>query len=241
MRCNPKNRKGFSFLTGVCLLLISMGPQVSTARAQAPKLATTVVGPQKRTAIQPTIGYETPHKPAHFPAKPYFIEFRSRSALSYGHTFSVYGRLNSQGRIVQSTVAGLHPATESSVPWMVGHLIPVISETGASDGDTEDIYITARYRILLSEAEYNWITAYIKQLQANSPLWHAALYNCNAFVADIAKAMGLRTPYLTVQMPKDFINNLRELNGGRQEMSDGPQQSAALTSPAVQSSHAGVQ
>ena len=124
---------------------------------------------------------------------------------------------------------------------MIGHLIPVISETGASDGDTEDIYITARYRILLSEAEYKWVTAYIKQLQASSPLWHAALYNCNAFVADIAKAMGLRTPYSTVQMPKEFINNLRELNGGRREMSDGGQEAAALTHPAVQSRHAGVQ
>ena len=57
-------------------------------------------------------------------------------------------------RITARDVIGLHPATESSVPWMIGHLIPVVSETGASDGDFEDKYIIARYRVLLTEPEY---------------------------------------------------------------------------------------
>lgn len=146
-------------------------------------------------------------------AKRYFIEFRARTAQSYGHAYSVYGRLDAQGKIVEGHVAGLHPATESVVPWMVGHLVPVPSETGASDGDREDEYISARYRIELSEPEYRKVVASIKELQASSPLWHAVFYNCNAFIADIARSMGLKTPP-HVLYPELFVNNLRAMNTG---------------------------
>jgi hypothetical protein len=147
--------------------------------------------------------------------KPYYIEFRSRSAQSYGHTFSIYGRLNGQGKIASKAVAGLHPFTESAVPWMVGHLFLVPSETGASDGDTEDQYVTARFRVALSQAEYAKVTTFIKDLQKKSPVWHAVLYNCNAFVGDIARFMGLETPSSTMLMPADYINGLRDLNISR--------------------------
>ena len=142
--------------------------------------------------------------------RPYFIEFRARSALSYGHTFAVYGRVGTKiGSGV--FVAGLHPFTESSIPWMIGHFVPVPSETGASDGDTEDQYIIARYRVLLTESEYRALTSSIKKLQDSSPVWHAVLYNCNAFVGDIAKSIGLKTPS-TLQMPKEFIEDLKQIN-----------------------------
>ena len=146
--------------------------------------------------------------------KPYYIEFRSRSAQSYGHTFSIYGRLNG-GKIASKAVAGLHPFTESALPWMVGHLFLVPSETGASDGDTEDQYVTARFRVALSQAEYAKVTTFIKDLQKKSPVWHAVLYNCNAFIGDIARFMGLETPSSTMLMPAEYINGLRDLNISR--------------------------
>jgi hypothetical protein len=151
-------------------------------------------------------GSEAVHKQT----KSYFIEFRARAAQSYGHTFAVHGRVGQ--KITADRVVGLHPFTESPIPWMAGHIIMVPSETGASDGDTEDQYIIARYRILLTEQEHRHLVAHMKQMQASSPLWHAVLYNCNAFVADIAKSMGLKTPSSTLLMPKDFITQLRELN-----------------------------
>ena len=147
--------------------------------------------------------------------KPYYIEFRSRSAQSYGHTFSIYGRLNGQGKIASKSVAGLHPFSESAVPWMIGHLFLVPSETGASDGDTEDQYVTARFRVALSQAEYAKVTTFIKGLQKKSPVWHAVLYNCNAFVGDIARFMGMETPSSTMLMPAEYINGLRDLNISR--------------------------
>jgi hypothetical protein len=153
-------------------------------------------------------------------AKRYFIEFRSRAAASYGHTYVVHGRLNERGEIAESQVAGLHPAGDredcencSLLPWLLGHIVPVPAETGASDGDLEEQYVTARWRILLAEAEYRKITADIKRLQASSPVWHAFLINCNAFGGQIAQAMGLQIPFW-VQYPEDFINTLREMNGG---------------------------
>ncbi|MGL5362930.1 MAG: hypothetical protein ACRDBH_08620 [Bosea sp. (in: a-proteobacteria)] len=146
--------------------------------------------------------------------KPYFVEFRARSALSYGHTFAAFGRRAPDGSIRKFEVAGLHPATESPVPWMVGHIIAVPAETGPSDGDLEEQYVTARYRVDLSEAEYKLVLAEIRRLQQNSPMWHAVIYNCNAFVADIGRFMGLTAPQALL-FPDEFINGMREQNAGR--------------------------
>jgi hypothetical protein len=164
--------------------------------------------------VAPEAAQPSPAKAAPSFGKPYYIEFRARSAQSYGHTFSIHGRLNG-GKIATKTVSGLHPATESPVPWMVGHLVMVPSETGASDGDTEDQYVTARFRVTLSQDEYKRVTAYIKDLEKKSPLWHAVLYNCNAYIGDIARFMGMETPSSTMLMPAEYIDGLRDLNISR--------------------------
>jgi hypothetical protein len=208
---NRNNRSGVTVLAASCAFAFAAGLHFPAAGAQdSSKMAS--AQPQTASANAST----TRSAAAAKSARRFFIDFRSRSALSYGHTFSVYGKLDAQGRIVESTVAGLHPFTESRVPWTIGHLIPVPSETGASDGDTEDEYITASYRILMNEAEYNKLVTYIKQHQANSRLWHALLTNCNSWVGDIAQFMGLKTPYSSVLLyPAEYITSLRELNGGR--------------------------
>ena len=141
----------------------------------------------------------------------YFVEFRSRYALSYGHTFLAHGRLNGRGEIVESEVAGLHPAGDSPVPWMIGHVVPVVSETGPSDGDLEEKYVSARYRVELDEQQYGRVLDKIRQLQASSPVWHAVFYNCSAFVSDVAHFMGLKTPVPWLY-PETFINTMREMN-----------------------------
>ena len=100
----------------------------------------------------------------------YFIEFRSRYALSYGHTFLVHGRLNAKGEVGElsaKNVAGFHPMGDGPEFWTVGHVVPVPAETGPSDGDLEEEYVSARYRVLLSEDEYKRAAAYIKSKQAS--------------------------------------------------------------------------
>ena len=145
----------------------------------------------------------------------YFIEFRSRYALSYGHTFLVHGRLNAKGEVGELTaknVAGFHPAGDGPELWTVGHVIPVPAETGPSDGDLEEEYVSARYRVLLSEDEYKRAAAYIKSKQASSTPWHAVVYNCNAWVGDVVRFIGLNAPESHWLMPADYINAIRTLN-----------------------------
>ncbi len=209
------NRCRLALVVGVCVAVV--GLSAKTAVSQDTSADRTEA--QKSVSRIAALPAARP-QPARKEAKPYFIEFRARAAQSYGHTFAVHGRLGQ--KITADQVVGLHPATESPIPWMIGHVILVPSETGASDGDIEDQYIIARYRILLTEAEYKRVTAYMKELQANSPVWHAVLYNCNAFVADIAKFMGLKTPVSTLLMPKDFITELKELNTGTEQAAMHP-------------------
>ncbi|MCK3780358.1 hypothetical protein MZK49_27100 [Ensifer sesbaniae] len=143
----------------------------------------------------------------------YFIEFRSRYALSYGHSYVVFGRLSKSGAMVNPEVAGLAPATNDTAPYVLGHVLPVPAETGASDGDLEEQYRSASWRVMLTEPEYRDVVAKIRKLKGEAKFWHASLYNCNAFVADIARSMGYKTPGIWLR-PQQFITRLREMNGG---------------------------
>lgn len=143
----------------------------------------------------------------------YFIEFRSRYALSYGHTYVIFGRSDAAGRMINPEVAGLHPASTSTVPYVLGHFVPVPAETGWSDGDLEEQYRSASWRVMLTEAEYRKVVADIRKIQASTKTWHASVYNCNAFVASIAHSMGFKTPGIWLR-PQQFITKLREMNAG---------------------------
>jgi hypothetical protein len=141
---------------------------------------------------------------------PYYVDFRARTAASYGHAFVWFGKTSEK----KVEVAGLHPAGDT-VPYVLGHLIWVPSETGASYGDLDVQYLTASYRVYLSEADAAKVFAYIKHLQATSPLWNAETTNCTAFIGSIATFMGLKVPF-HLKKPEDYVNELKALNGGRQ-------------------------
>lgn len=143
----------------------------------------------------------------------YFVEFRSRYALSYGHTYVAFGRLNQAGRAANLEIAGLHPASNSEVPYVLGHFVPVPAETGASDGDLEEQYRSASWRVMLNQAEYNNVVAHIRKLQDTTRLWQASVYNCNAFTGDIARFMGYKVPSKYLR-PQQFVTELREMNTG---------------------------
>ena len=104
--------------------------------------------------------------------------------------------------------------------WVMGHYVPVPSDTGWTDGDLEDKYVTSRYRVLVSKEQYDRTVAFIRQLQAKSTTWSVEMYNCNAFVADIAKFMGLRVPASSWIYPKVFVSNMRKINTGHPEAAD---------------------
>jgi hypothetical protein len=143
----------------------------------------------------------------------YAIEFRSRYALSYGHTYVVFGQVNKAGAMINPEVAGLAPASTDAAPYVIGHFIPVPATTGATDGDLEEEYRSASWRVMLTKTEYDKTVAYIHQLQAKSKLWQATVSNCNAWVGEIARSMGYETPSIWLR-PQQFVTELREMNTG---------------------------
>jgi hypothetical protein len=149
---------------------------------------------------------------------PYYVDFRARTAASWGHAFVWFGKTSE--RAVE--VAGLTPAGDT-LPYVLGHLTWVPSETGASYGDLDPQYLTANYRVYLNEPDAKKVFAYIKKLQASSPVWNAEISNCTGFIGDIANFMGLRVPSRW-QRPEDYVNSLKAMNGGRRIVHLSPEQ-----------------
>jgi hypothetical protein len=189
---------GRVWLTGLVSLAVLTGAGLSAAVAQ--DAGTAAPAPQANAAKGGGGGG----------GGQYYIEFRARYAWDYGHTYIIHGRVGAP--ITKASVAGLSPVGDDATAWVLGHYVPVPAETGWTDGDTEEKYVSARYRVYVSKAQYDRIMGFVRHLQATSKVWSAELYNCNAFVGDIAKFMGLRVPKSTLIYPRVFINNLRQIN-----------------------------
>lgn len=223
----------------------TVAPKTSASKPAATKTAAvkpTAVKPvahASRTAAKKTFPRSIPHH--------YFVEFRARNAASYGHMYVMYGTVNGRDEITSSHIAGFFPAGDtrdcancSVFNWTIGHLIFVPSELGASDGDLEEKYVLARYRVWVTKAEYDKVVAYIKDKEAHKPMWNALWKNCVDFGRDVAEKMDLKVPFFIWMEPKDFITAMREANGVMVEQkplkdaSNGmraPVQSAARTPP----------
>jgi hypothetical protein len=210
MRDPRTKTRGLALGVGLCAVAIAAGLQVANAQD---KPAATPASAQAQTNSKAV----------------YYVDFRARTAASYGHAFVWYGRADQK----QIEVAGLHPATENVIPYILGHVIPVPSETGKSYGDLDEEYVTASYRVYMTEAEARDVFAFIKRLQARSPMWNAATWNCVAFIQAIAIHMDLKVPGNHLLYPEDWVNQLKKLNGGRRYMSSPAVAQAASAKPAA--------
>jgi hypothetical protein len=162
-------------------------------------------------AIEAKAAPRSTRKPRAESAKgPYYVDFRARTAASWGHAFVWFGKTSER----EVEVAGLTPAGDT-LAYVLGYVLWVPSETGASYGDLDPQYLTANYRVYLNEADAKRVFAYIKKLQASSPVWNAETSNCTAFIGSIADFMGLKVPVRWTR-PEEYVNNLKAMNGGRQ-------------------------
>ena len=152
---------------------------------------------------------------------PYYVDFRSRTAASYGHAFVWFGK-SSEKKV---DVAGLHPAGDE-VPFILGHVVFVPAETGPSYGDLDPEYLTASYRVYMSEADAKRVFAYIRKLQSTTKLWNEMSSNCTSFMGQIAGFMGLKTPFF-LMYPEDYVNKLKEMNDNKQFITLPPQSAFA--------------
>jgi hypothetical protein len=167
------------------------------------------------------------HSNKYSPRYHYFVEFRARNAASYGHVYVMYGEANARHEVIKSEIAGLGPAGDagnclncSVYNWTMGHLIPVPGEIAATDGDLEEQYVLARYRIWIDAAEYKRLVAYINERKADKVQWHAMFNNCVMFGRDVAAFLNLNIPPLFdfsrgfIPYPKTAVEALRDANGG---------------------------
>ncbi len=227
--------------TGLCAAALVAAAYVAPVHAQAVQVTHTAAVSDQVAAVSDAPAEATPsvHTSVHTShsahvapasshrsqapvstANRYFVDFRARTAASYGHAFLWYGRLDANGKVRSVEVAGLHPATDSVIPYIIGHVFPVPSETGKSYGDLDEDYLTASYRVYLSDADARKVFAYIKYKQAHSPVWTAGGINCTLFIADVANYMGLKTPLVpSLTYPETLVNDIKRLNGGRTEVS----------------------
>jgi hypothetical protein len=177
------------------------------------------------------------------PSHRFFVEFRARNAASYGHMYVMYGEVNRRGDVIRSEIAGFFPAGDSRncqncsvYNWTIGHVIPVQSEIGASDGDLEEQYVLARYRVWIDAAQYKGLVAYIRDRKAHRLPWHAFLNNCVTFGRDVAVFLNLKVPLAmriapsVVMYPESVVEWIRDANGG--EKVQRPLEDAAGTLPA---------
>ena len=216
MRNTRTNTRGLALSVSLFAVAIAAGLQIEPANAQDTAATHAASKPQTQATDKAV----------------YYVDFRARTAASYGHAFVWYGRADQK----HIEVAGLHPASESVVPYVLGHVIPVPSETGKSYGDLDEGYVTASYRVYMTEPEAKRVFAYIKRKQATSPLWNAATYNCVAFIQDIARYMSLEVPGNWLLYPEDWVKQLKQLNHGRRYMSSPAvaQAASAKTSASAQ-------
>ena len=85
---------------------------VSTGQSSMASVAPSVTGTGRR-AIAANSSRHKDHR--------YFIEFRSRYALSYGHTYVVFGHLNEAGRAAIQMLRP-SPGDTSQIPYVLGGL-----------------------------------------------------------------------------------------------------------------------
>jgi hypothetical protein len=181
------------------------------------------------------------------PRNHYFVEFRARNAASYGHVYVMYGEANARHEVIKSEIAGLGPAGDtrdclncSVYNWTMGHLIPVPGEIAATDGDLEEQYVLARYRIWVDKEQYQRLVAYINERKASKVRWHAVFNSCVMFGRDVAAFLGLNIPPFfdfsrgIIPYPQTAVEALRDANGGEKDQSPLKDAAGSLP-PAVMS------
>ena len=226
---NRPKRLGLCLLAGFCTLVISLECKIQSASAREIEThaGSERVVSQKRevhkriananalvsteASIESKPAPQSPRRPGSGLAKgPYYVDFRARTAASWGHAFVWFGKTSER----EVEVAGLTPARDT-LPYVLGHLTWVPSETGASYSDLDPQYLTASYRVYLNEPDAKRVFAYIKKLQASSLVWNAETSNCTSFIGSIANFMGLKVPF-HLKRPENYVNTLKQMNGGRQ-------------------------
>ncbi|MEJ8574662.1 hypothetical protein [Microbaculum marinum] len=141
----------------------------------------------------------------------YAVEFRARTGPDIiGHSYLVFGRLGAAGDIVDPVHTGLYPDDVTGFAFAVGG---ARATTESVPLDAE-IAPTVVYRRALTARQYERLAAAVERARGEPPAWSWANYNCNTYLADLAREIGLETPAgSTWTAPTLFVAQLKALNG----------------------------
>ncbi len=189
-------------------------PQPVATQTPAPQTAASQT-PASQTIASQTAEAETPTVAAaadgSIPVGAPIVEFRARVGPDIiGHTYLIFGHQGADGSIIEPTQVGLYPKELSGFAIGVGGMAEATTEPVALDLSLPP---SAVYRRQLTDEEYARLSAAVEAARADPPTWNWTRYNCNTFVADMAKAVGLKTPMAsTLLAPAIFITQLKALN-----------------------------
>ncbi len=180
--------------TFLCLALVSL------TVAHAGPSDTSAVS----TAAMPAAGATRPAA-----VERYAVEFRARPGGVAGHSYVVFGKLDSGGKLRRPSYAGFRP-NDGALGFIVGS---VVAYSGTFQPSEEDINgpVSTVYRRLVTGAQYRKLTAYVAKARQNFQHWNLVGNNCNDFVAGVAEALGMRAPS-TLLPPDGFVELLRVMN-----------------------------
>jgi hypothetical protein len=141
----------------------------------------------------------------------HFVEFHARPGALWGHTFIVYGRRDTGGRMVETHRAGLYP-DGGRAALIMGTFIPVAARVQAVPGDYSE-RPSAIYRRNLTASQYAHLTRTVARLRARERAWHMVMFNCNDFGIVVARELGLAAPP-NMLVPNAWVRALAAINGG---------------------------
>jgi len=142
-------------------------------------------------------------------ASRYYIDFRASQDGAVGHTYIAYGRLGGNGRPATAQYADYHPAG-GFAGYVAGFVVP-IAPVMVPTKETLSSKVVDSYRVTLSANNYGKLTKLIARIRASGRSWTAFGYNCNDFLADAARALGLQAPATNIT-PYQFLPALRAMN-----------------------------
>ena len=138
----------------------------------------------------------------------WFVEFRARGGSPVGHSYVVLGVRNASGteRIVR--VAGFYAsmgvvgttASIIGVPGVIGYKKTALGKA------------SVRYRRSLTRGAFARIERAIIQAAKHPGTFTMLSNNCNAFVARIARMIGLRAPRSTAVHAPTYVKQMIALN-----------------------------
>jgi hypothetical protein len=148
----------------------------------------------------------------------HYIEFRVATIGTYGHSYVAYGRLNAHGQPADRKYADLHPRGNYAL-MAIGHVLPVPANT-KWDPEVLTLKVASSYRRNLTAAQYQKLLAAIRKSEADKDrYWNAVTNNCNHYVGELARAVGLKTPG-NFQVSYAFIPALRDMNESQAAAND---------------------